>query len=156
SAAGLPAGLSIDSSTGVISGTLALTAARSAPYGVTVNASNGSQGASQSFHWSVTSILITDPGPQTSDEGRPVALPIQAKAAGGASLSYSAGGLPSGLSLDASTGLISGAPASGSARSNPYVVTIYASSGSSVQSQTFSWTVTHVALTNPGDQINAQ
>ena len=53
-ATGLPDGLTIDASTGTMSGTLSQTAAATAPYAVTVTVDDGRGGsASQSFDWAV-------------------------------------------------------------------------------------------------------
>ena len=56
-ATGLPPGLSIDTGTGAISGTLAAGTAASGPYSVTVSANDGISTASQSFTWNVSSGL---------------------------------------------------------------------------------------------------
>jgi uncharacterized repeat protein (TIGR01451 family) len=55
-------------------------------------------------------VTVTNPGNQTSTEGEPADLQIVASDLGGASLTYSATGLPTGLSINAATGVISGAP----------------------------------------------
>ena len=60
STVGLPPGLSLDSSTGLISGTLPLTAAGNR-YAVTVTVSDGSTSTSQSFEWEVTSLTLSSP-----------------------------------------------------------------------------------------------
>ena len=61
SATGLPAGLWISSSSGLISGTLPSTSAGN--YSVTVSVSDGSLSASTSFTWTVNNVLpgCTDP-----------------------------------------------------------------------------------------------
>jgi Zn-dependent metalloprotease len=53
---------------------------------------------------------VTNPGNLTSTVGVPVVLPIKATDPGGKALTYSATGLPAGLSINASTGVISGTP----------------------------------------------
>src|SRR5262249_34465796 len=61
-------------------------------------------------------------------------------------------GLPTGLSINPATGLISGTL--GGATPGTYTVTVTASDGSNATSQTFTWTVTEIdqapAVTNPG------
>jgi streptogramin lyase len=52
-ASGLPAGLTINSVTGVISGTISAQAGRAAAYAVTVTASDGFNSGSTSFNWAV-------------------------------------------------------------------------------------------------------
>jgi Bacterial Ig-like domain (group 3)/Putative Ig domain len=56
SASGLPAGLAINSATGVISGTIGNHAANPAPYNVTVSASDGFNSGNTSVTWSVTNV----------------------------------------------------------------------------------------------------
>jgi hypothetical protein len=110
SATNLPPGLTINASSGLISGLLSNTSANGSPYTVTVTATDGSYSGSASFSWSVTnqSVTVTNPGPQTSTAGNVATLQIQASDPDGYTLSYSATGLPPGLSIDPSTGYISG------------------------------------------------
>jgi hypothetical protein len=51
---------------------------------------------------------LTNPGPQSGAQGETVALQIQASDPEGGALQYEARGLPSGLTMNPSTGLISG------------------------------------------------
>lgn len=156
SASGLPAGLTIDPSTGVVSGTVAVGAAQSAPYAVTLTVSDGSTGSSTTFDWVVTPRLdLTGVLDQSNFEGDTVALQVQAGSGG--TLTYTADGLPAGLSIDSATGLISGTISTGTAWSHGVEVTV--SDGISTSSVTFSWLVRHVSnqaptLGNPGDQTN--
>lgn len=53
---------------------------------------------------------VTDPGAQSSRAGLPIALQIHGAETGGRALSYSAAGLPPGLALDRSSGVVSGIP----------------------------------------------
>ena len=55
-------------------------------------------------------VTVTNPGPQTSILGHRLRLQIHATDAANASLTYRATGLPSGVSIDHATGLITGAP----------------------------------------------
>src|SRR5579884_520612 len=64
------------------------------------------------FGGSTASVNITNPGNQTGATGRPVSLQIQASDTDGAPLTYSAVGLPPGLSIAPTSGLISGTPTS--------------------------------------------
>ncbi len=156
SATGLPTGLSINSSTGLISGTISSTADASSPYAATVTASDSSHSNTQAFTWTVYQhILFTDPGSQSNADGDVVSLPISATDPDGDTLSYSATGLPSGLSINSSTGVISGTIANNADGSSPYTVTVTASDGSHSASDTFTWTVTHMGLNNPGTQTNS-
>jgi hypothetical protein len=159
----LPPGLNVDSSTGLISGTLPASAASITPYSVTATASDGTQTASQTFNWFVTnpdSVTLTNPGDQTNTEGDTVSLQLSASDANNATLTYDASGLPSGLAIDNSTGLISGTLASGDAAASPYTVTVSATDGYGFRTQQFIWNVNPTNLdpvvTNPGSQINTQ
>jgi Ricin-type beta-trefoil lectin domain/Putative Ig domain len=56
------------------------------------------------------SVSITSPGSQTSPKGVPVNLAIQGKSAAGNPLTWSASGLPTGLSINTSSGAVTGTP----------------------------------------------
>ena len=154
SATGLPSGLSINSSTGTISGTVGSGAATGSPYSVTITAtaSSDSISGSASFVWIVGAFTLAYPGPQQSLGGSSPSLQLSTANAGSSSLTYSASGLPTGLSINSSTGLISGTISSGAISSSPYSVTVGVTNGTSTSSQTFTWTVVGIELTNPGDQ----
>jgi uncharacterized repeat protein (TIGR01451 family) len=162
SATGLPAGVAIDQHTGLISGKINSGDAASQPYTVTVTASDGAADDRQSFTWAVTApgpVTVTRIDDQSGAEGDAVALQLQASDALGAPLSYDATGLPDGLSIDPSTGLITGTLPAGAAANGPYQVTVTASDGPAQDSQSFQWVVTAagpVTLTGPGDQQNAE
>jgi len=140
SATGLPTGLSISSSTGVISGT----ASKAGSYSVTVTGKDttGATG-SATFTWTVGSaantVTVTNPGSQTGTVGTAASLQIAATdSASGQTLSYTATGLPAGLSIGSSTGLISGTPTT----ANTYTVTVTATDTTGASgSTTFSWTI---------------
>jgi Ricin-type beta-trefoil lectin domain/Putative Ig domain len=112
SATGLPNGLSIDSGSGLVSGT---------PTGVgdnliTITATDGTDAsASAKFTIRVASpVRFAGPGAQASYVGQPVRLAVPASdAVAGRTLTYSAGALPAGLSLDPATGVVTGLPTGG-------------------------------------------
>jgi hypothetical protein len=141
SATGLPAGLSINSSTGLISGTPTTSGSYSVT--VTVKDTTGATG-SASFTWTVNSatgntVTVTNPGSQTGTVGTAASLQIKATdSASGQTLTYSATGLPAGLSINSSTGLITGTPTTAAT----YSVTATAKDTTGATgSASFSWTI---------------
>jgi hypothetical protein len=106
-------------------------------------------------------VTVTNPGSQVTGVGTATSLQIQAKSSGtGTTLTYSATGLPAGVSINASTGLISGTPTT--AQSYTTAVTVKDSTGAS-GSATFTWTVNPTGggscsgqnLVNPGFESGA-
>ena len=141
SATGLPAGLSISSSTGLISGT----PTTAGSYSVTATATDttGASG-SASFTWTISSttgnkVTVTNPGSQSGTVGTAASLQIHASdSATGQTLTYSATGLPAGLSINSSTGLISGTPTTAAS----YSVTVTATDTTGASgSASFTWTI---------------
>jgi hypothetical protein len=155
-ATGLPAGLSINSTTGVISGT----ASTAGSYTVTLTGtdSTGPSG-SATFTWTVGSsantVTVTNPGSQSGKVGTAASLQIAATdSASGQTLTYTATGLPAGLSISSTTGLISGTPTT--AGTSSVTVTATDTTGAS-GSASFNWTISAatantVTVTNPGSQ----
>jgi large repetitive protein len=85
---------------------------------------------------------LTQPANQTNSEGSTVSVQLVASDPDGNPLTYSATGLPASLSVNTSTGVISGTLTFTSAGS--YSVTATASDGTLSDSKTFSWTVSDV------------
>jgi endo-1,4-beta-xylanase len=84
-------------------------------------------------------VTVTNPGNQTGTVGTAASVQIQASdSAAGQTLSYSATGLPAGLSINASTGLISGTPTANGTSS--VTVTVRDTTNAS-GSASFSWTI---------------
>lgn len=83
-------------------------------------------------------VTVANPGTQTTTVGHSTNLQISANDTAGGTLSYSAAGLPAGLSINSATGLISGTPTT--AGSANVTVTATDSTGPSGATQ-FSWTV---------------
>jgi hypothetical protein len=142
SATGLPAGLSINASTGLISGTP--TTAGSNSVTVTAKDTTGATG-SASFTWTISSstggntVTVTNPGSQSGTVGTAASLQISASdSASGQTLTYSATGLPTGLSINASTGLISGTPTTAGTYS--VTITVKDTTGAT-GSASFTWTI---------------
>ncbi|MGW2424826.1 putative Ig domain-containing protein [Streptomyces sp. NPDC001709] len=83
-------------------------------------------------------VTVTNPGSQSTTTGSSVSLQIKATDSGGASLTYSASGLPTGLSINSSTGLISGTAST----AGTYQVTVTAKDSTGASGSTsFTWTV---------------
>jgi Zn-dependent metalloprotease len=80
-------------------------------------------------------VTVTNPGSQTGTVGSATSLQLQAS--GGTSYTWTATGLPAGLSINASNGLISGTPTTVGSPS----VTVTANSAGQSGSTTFTWTI---------------
>ncbi|MER7842666.1 putative Ig domain-containing protein [Kitasatospora sp. NPDC096077] len=84
-------------------------------------------------------VTVTSPGNQSGTVGTAASLQVSASdSASGQTLSYAATGLPAGLSINSSTGLISGTPTA--AGSSSVTVTVTDSTGAT-GSTTFTWAV---------------
>jgi poly(hydroxyalkanoate) depolymerase family esterase len=86
-------------------------------------------------------VTVTPPGNQTTTVNTAASLQIHATDSGGAALTYSATGLPAGLSINSSTGLISGTP---TATGNSSVTVTAKDTTSASGSASFTWTVNPV------------
>jgi alpha-galactosidase len=84
-------------------------------------------------------VTVSSPGNQTGTVGTAVSVQIHASdSASGQTMTYSASGLPAGLSVNSSTGLISGTPTAAATST----VTVTATDGTGASgSATFTWTV---------------
>ncbi|KOV93065.1 peptidase M4 [Streptomyces sp. NRRL B-3648] len=100
-------------------------------------------------------VTVTNPGSQSATVGTAVSLQIQASSTNSGALTYSASGLPAGLSINSSTGLITGTPTTAGTSST--TVTVKDSTGAT-GTATFGWTVSTTGggctstqlLSNPG------
>ncbi|MEU2352211.1 putative Ig domain-containing protein [Streptomyces misionensis] len=83
-------------------------------------------------------VSVTNPGSQSTTTGSSVSLQIRASDSAGAALTYSASGLPTGLSINSSTGVISGTAST----AGTYQVTVTATDSTGATGSTsFTWTV---------------
>lgn len=84
-------------------------------------------------------VTVTNPGNQSSYQHSNLSVQMSGSSSGGFSLTWSATGLPAGVTINASTGLISG-PVTAAPATYPVTVTATDSNGAS-NSVSFSWTV---------------
>ncbi|GAA3384543.1 putative Ig domain-containing protein [Cryptosporangium minutisporangium] len=145
-ASGLPPGLTMNSS-GIVTGT----PTTAGTYSVVASATDGfGLTGSAAFSWVIAALpALTNPGTITSIAG--TALTFTPTLAGGTSpMTWVAAGLPPGLSIDAATGTISGAPTTVGTRSVTLTVT---DTFGKAAATTFSWVVKPaLSITTPADQ----
>ena len=132
SVSGLPTGLALNASTGLISGTPKNVGTAT----VTINASNAAGTGSARLTITIQAVpVITSATTATATQGEPFSYQITAT---GSPTSFGASGLPTGLTIDTSTGLITGAPKNvGKA-----AVTISATNAAGVGSTRLTFTIT--------------
>jgi len=96
-------------------------------------------------------VTVTNPGAQTGTVGTPKSLQISASdSASGQTLTYSATGLPAGMSINSATGLISGTPTTAAT----YSTTVTAKDTTNASgSATFSWTISGSGGTCSGQKL---
>ena len=108
-ATNLPPGLSINTWTGLITGTIGSTAAASSPYSVSVTVRDGATvDATDTFTWTVTDVPAPNQPPtfdqnlanRTDPEGTVINLDAGATDPDGDPLMYAATNLPPGLSIN--------------------------------------------------------
>jgi hypothetical protein len=147
SATGLPAGLSINATSGAISGTP--TTATSGAVPVTITVTDSTTPTHQTA--STTGLTINIIGQLTISStalpngvvGTAYTAPAETVNGGTAPLTYSATGLPAGLSINTTTGVISGTPTAATGGAVPVTITV-----------TDSTTPTHLTASTTGLTIN--
>ncbi len=132
--AGLPTGLSINPTTGEITGTLPIDTSLNGPYVVTVRAVD-QQGAQTE---TMFTIAVNNPQPEvtslpdvTYNDSDTVSLNVVSVFfdPDGDNLTYSVTGLPTGLTFDPATGLVSGTLPASTSQSGPFNITVTANDG---------------------------
>ncbi|NUP38744.1 MAG: M4 family peptidase, partial [Streptomyces sp.] len=83
-------------------------------------------------------VTVTNPGSQSSTVGTAVSLQISASSTNSGALTYAATGLPTGLSINSSTGVISGTPTTAGTYSTAVTVT---DSTGATGTASFTWTI---------------
>ena len=156
SATGLPAGISLNSATGQITGTLAANANSQAPYYVEVTYEDGYSSKTSNMTWTVLQIGVVDqisfstPSSQSNLVGDNVFFSAQASTSLSLPLQFSVQGMPPGLSFAYDPNFLNGVGAAyiygvvppAAALNSPYQVTITATDGLDSASVTFQWQIT--------------
>ncbi len=158
-ASGLPNGLSINTSTGLISGTVGSGATAIGSFTSTVTVGDGTNTASDTFSWTITgtgTITLSTPSNQTSTEWNSASLSLSATdSISGSTLKYFAAGLPFGLKINPGTGVITGTVAVNDVAYGPYSVAVIATDSTYSAVETFTWTVdSPIAFSAVADQSN--
>lgn len=140
SASGLPTGVTINSSTGLISGTPpATTGTGTATITVSDPTSTGTSPANSTFTWTdYARPTLTSPGNQTNSVGGTVSVDMK-PACPNSACTYALTGAPSNLAIS-SSGVITGT-VGGSAKTYNSVQVVVTDSAGATASKTFSWTV---------------
>lgn len=145
SAGALPSGLAINSSTGALSGTPTVSGA----YNFTVQVSNAFGQATRQFTGSISANVvaptITTTTLGTLTQGTTASITLAVTGSTPITFAVTTGTLPAGLTLNASTGQITGTPSA----SGAYNFTVTATNSAGNDTQVFSGTVGTVAVTPP-------
>jgi hypothetical protein len=150
---GAPWWMHIDSNTGQLSGTATTQVADYPGIVIVLTDAKGAIAQSAPFTWSVYQIpTLVPPGDQTSAFGESVALQLQSTCSA-TPCTFGVQNLPSWLTLNISTGKITGTAPLVQKLYSDITVTITDARGSVASSQ-FSWVVgPQQTITSPGDQV---
>jgi hypothetical protein len=151
-----PSWLSIDSATGLISGTSPVVNSDT-NYNIIIGVSDGTNSGTQSYTLTVTNVPLTGnnapvitSSPITDiDEEDDYAYNVDATDADGDTLIYSLASAPAWLSINSATGLITGTAPSVSSDTD-YTVIVQVSDGTDYDEQTFTLTVDNVSSNGGG------
>jgi len=130
----LPDGLEINPATGLISGNMATTTSRHSPYLIRVTATDGTYSTFREAEWTVGRLTnaapaLPVPPSTTATAGEYLMLDLGATDADEDDIDYAATGLPAGLLIDETTGLITGTPADSEIPTGSFEVTVTADDG---------------------------
>jgi hypothetical protein len=157
SATNLPAGLSINYTTGAIIGTVASGDATAGydgqgDYITTITATDGTYTGTTTLFWTISHIMVQLADQQNS-EGDSVNVQVQGRSSGTTPLTYSATNLPAGLSINYTTGAITGTvdvgDATGGDGAGSYITTITATDGTYTGTTTVLWSVAAAPVSPP-------
>jgi hypothetical protein len=149
---GLPPGLSFDSNTGVISGTIAAGASTHGPYEVHLHADDGLETNDIAISMILSGIQLTSvPAVKLFHDGDAVDFNLNATTTSGGTLTYSGTGLPAGITLNTATGQITGTLAANASDQMRWYVEVTFDDGYSTKISYISWTVLPIGVT---DQIS--
>ena len=138
----LPAGGSLNSSTGALTGT-ASSVGSSTTYNFTVRASDGeNQDTDRNFSYTINPDVVTWSSPAagatlTAQTGIAYTQALSATSAAGKSITYSANALPAGLSISGSS--ITGTPSAASSIAS--LITATAATTNKTATRTFNWNI---------------
>jgi hypothetical protein len=162
SATGLPPGLTVNLASGLITGVIAPQAYLAGPFNATIFVTTGGavvRSASAAMRWNVSSgIEINIPNEFDGVPGlegtSPANLPLTAVNHFNRPLTFTATGLPPGITFNPTTNRFTGAFALGSAQNGPYHVAIHATDGFETADTEFDWNITGITLVAPPNQLN--
>ena len=148
-ATGLPANLTVDTSTGLISGT----PSTAGIFSITLSATNagGTGTATLTLTVNPAPPVITSPSSTTGTVGQAFTYQITAT---NSPTSFNATGLPAGITVNTGTGLISGTPSAAGTFSINLSVTNAGGTGTAILTLTVSKTTSAPVITSP-DSANA-